>query len=406
MSKVLRLAIADPDDNSRESLKAILLSLESVWLDAECSRYEFFADVVAQSTPDIAIINLDSDCDKALDLLGKLISNSPSVGVMAVSGTSDGQVILKTIRAGAKEFVSLPVTADELVAAIERVGKSRSVPTGETPTEEGKRKIIAVAGTTGGVGSTSIAVNMATILASRDDSNVVLMDLDMALGDTDVFLDIIPEYTLLDVTQNVARLDLAFLRKSLTKHDTGVYLLPRPVQLQDVSEISATDLERVINLMGSSFSHLIIDLSKSFHDLDMAALEAADEVLLVTQLDLPCLRNTVRLLSSMEEYPGLRDKFKVIVNRVGLQSGQISLKKAQDTIRDDIYWQIPNDYGTMVEVRNNGVPLLEQAPKAPITHAIRQMTEDLLGFSREGAAGDKNAKAGGIFGFLKTKTKS
>lgn len=404
MSKVLRLAIADPNDTSRESLKSILLSLDSVWLDAECSRYEFFADVVAQSAPEIAIINLDSDCEKAIALLETMVKSTPECGIIVVSGTSDGQLILRTIRAGAKEFISLPVSPDELVGAIDRVAKQRGTTPGEAPRDEGR--VIAVCGATGGVGSTSLAVNMATILASRENSDVVLMDLDMALGDTDVFLDMIPEYTLLDVTQNVARLDLAFLRKSLTKHDSGVYLLPRPVQLQDVSSISEHDLERVISLVGASFSHLIIDLSKSFNNMDLAALEAADDILFVTQLDLPCLRNTVRLLMSMEEYPGLRDKFKVVVNRVGLQSGQISLKKAQESIRDEIYWQIPNDYGTMVEVRNNGVPLLEQAPKAPITHAIRQLTEDLLGFNIGEETAERSAKSGRLFGFLKNKAKS
>lgn len=403
MGKVLRLAIADPNDSSREELKKLLLGLDSVWLDAECSRYEFFVDVVTQSTPDVAIINLDTDPDKATGLVEKLLRGGSDCGIVATSSSSDGQLILKALRAGAKEFVSLPTTQDELLGALERVVRQRG---GGSTEEPDKGRVVAVCGVTGGVGTTSLAVNMATILANRAESNVVLVDLDMALGDTDVFLDIIPEYTLLDVTQNISRLDLSLLRKSLTTHDTGVYLLPRPVQLQDVSLITPAELERVLNLVRSSFDHLIIDLSKSYNELDLTALDAADDILLVTQLDLPCLRNTVRMLASMEEFDGLRSKIKVVVNRVGLQSGQISLKKAQESIRDDIYWQIPNDYSTMVEVRNNGVPLLEQAPKAAITHAIKTMTEDLLGLSNIDLQTDKNAKSNSLFSFLKQKNKT
>ena len=113
------------------------------------------------------------------------------------------------------------------------------------------------------------------------------------------------------------------------------------------------------------------------HVSDMAALEESDHVLLVTQLDLPCLRNVVRLMMSFDEFDGLKEKTKIVVNRVGLDAGQIGLKKAQETIGRDIYWQIPNDYRTMVEVRNNGVPLLEQFPKASITQAVVSLASAL-----------------------------
>ncbi len=93
-------------------------------------------------------------------------------------------------------------------------------------------------------------------------------------------------------------------------------------------------------------------------------------MLLVTQLDLPCLRNVVRLMMSFEAIDGLKDKVQIVVNRVGLDNGHISLKKAKETIGRDIFWQLPNDYRVMVEMRNNGVPLIEQAPRASITQSI------------------------------------
>lgn len=98
--------------------------------------------------------------------------------------------------------------------------------------------MFAVAGASGGVGCTSLAVNLSCILASNPQNTVALVDLDLAVGDADVFLDTIPEYSLIDVTQNVSRLDFQLLKKSLTKHSSGLYLLPRPVQLQDVQYIT------------------------------------------------------------------------------------------------------------------------------------------------------------------------
>ena len=146
--------------------------------------------------------------------------------------------------------------------------------------------------------------------------------------------------------------------------------------------------------MKASFTHLIIDLSKTYSAVDMAAIENASKVLLVTQLDLPCLRNVVRLMMSFEEIDGLQDKVEIVVNRAGLDAGQISLKKAKDTLGRDIYALLPNDYRTMVEVRNNGVPLVTQAPKAPITQAIRELAVKLDGRTVEEADGEM-AEAGG-----------
>ncbi len=241
--------------------------------------------------------------------------------------------------------------------------------------------MIAVAGATGGVGCTSIAVNIGCNLAADPNNSVALVDLDLALGDADVFLDSIPDYSLLDVTENVSRLDFQLLRKSLTKHSSGLYLLPRPVQLQDLAAINPESLRRVIGLLKASFTHVVIDTSKSFTEVDLTAMELVNEVALIVQLDLPCLRNMVRLLMSFQEMDNIRDKVKVVVNRMGLESGQISLKKARDTIGRDVFHQIPNDYRTMVEMRNNGVPLIEQAPKAPITQSILQLTDMLVGTS-------------------------
>jgi len=113
--------------------------------------------------------------------------------------------------------------------------------------------------------------------------------------------------------------------------------------------------------------------------VDLTALELSNEIVLMVQLDLPCLRNMVRLLMSLQQMENIRDKVKVVVNRVGLESGQISLKKAKETIGREVFFQIPNDYRTMVEMRNNGQPLTEQAPKAAITLAVQQLTDMLAG---------------------------
>lgn len=373
MSNVLRLAIADPNDTSRNMLKNMLLGMDFVWLEAECSRYEFFGDVVEQTNPDIGIIHVDQDRDKALKLVAQLHASHPKCSILVVSSSGDGQLILQAMRSGAKEFLTSPVKVEDLVAALERVGH-------RTHHGDGSKRntnVIAVCGATGGVGSTSLAVNLGCALAANSNNSVVLVDLDLSLGDADVFLDTIPDYTLVDVAQNITRLDFQLLKRSLTKHQSGLYLLPRPVQLQDVPLIKADDLQRVIGLLKASFTHVIFDLSKSYGPVDLTALRLANHALLVMQLDLPCLRNVVRLMMSFEELEGVKEKVRIIVNRVGLDGGAISTKKAQETMGREIFWQIPNDYRVMAEVRNNGVPLIEQAPTAKVTQSIVALADAL-----------------------------
>lgn len=374
----IRFVICDPNKSAREITAKMLSSIDSVWLQAECSGYSSIEEVLSASQTDLLVIGIDSDIPSAIEMIQWTSAHSPNTSIIALSSHNDGKTILDVMRAGAKEFLNAPVEMTDLVKAIQRVTNLSTDPTGET--SRSKSSLIAVAGVNGGVGTTSIAVNLAASLAADPTHSVALADLDLSVGDVDIFLDCIPEYTLLDVANNVGRLDLSLLKKSMTKHESDVYLLPRPVSLQDNALIDPEKIQRVLGLLKAAFTHLVVDTSKYYSAIDFAALKAADHIILVTQLDLPCLRNIVRLLLSLEEYPGMKEKVKVVVNRSGLDSSnQISIKKAEETIGQNVYWQIPNDYGTMAEVRNTGVPLIQQAPRAGITQAIDSLTYNLIG---------------------------
>lgn len=388
MSGTLRVAVCDPNETSRESIKKSLIGMDQVWLEADSSRYELFPEIVEQANPDVAIVDIDDDESKALALVEQIAKAHPTCGVVVVSSVADGQLILRAMRAGAREFLNSPIKIEELVGALDRVAAASG---GDNRSKSGQ--IITFAGASGGVGTTSIAVNTAVAMAQNPEFSIALVDLDLALGDADVFLDMIPEYTLLDVTQNISRLDLALLRKSLTKHESGVYLLPRPVQIEDLTTISEDNFRRVLGLLKASFSHVIVDLSKTYNRLDIAALESSDTVVLLTQLDLPCLRNVVRLFSAFEVYEGVSNKVKVVVNRSGLDKTQISADKAEETIDREIYARVPNNYFVISECRNNGVPLITQAPKAAITVAIQELAHKLAGSEPEPTEeGDEKGK--------------
>jgi pilus assembly protein CpaE len=381
MKDVQRVAIVDPSDATREPLRNLLLGLDTVWLEAECSRYEFFLDVVQQSQPDLAIVALDSDPVKGLQLIGQLAATAPQLAVLAVSARTDGQFILQTLRTGAREFLTQPLALEELLTALQRVRSQRH----SNPELNGiggpqGSMVIAVAGSRGGIGSTTLAINLGCALAQDPNNSVVLIDLDLALGDTDVSLDIMPSYTLADVAMNIDRLDMTFLRGSLCKHSTGLSLLPHPVQLDDVGLIQEEHLQRVLGLLRATYTHVILDLSKSYGSTDYAALKVADVVLLVGQLELPSIRNIVRLMMSFNNnQDGLSEKVRVVLNRVGADEQEITLKKAEDTIGRAVFWQIPNDSRNVLASRNAGVPLIQHAPRSKVCQSILGIASALSG---------------------------
>ncbi len=401
MKDVQRVAIVDPCDSTRDPLRNLLLGVESVWLEADCSRYEFFIDVARQSNPDIVVVALDADHTKALQLIQQLVVECPQMPILAVSARGDGQSILQALRAGAKEFLTQPVVLEELLVCLQRLRQARGttdangVFTAGAP--KGESLVLAVVGTRGGVGCTSLAVNIGCNLAQNKENNVALIDLDLALGDADVALDLMPDYTLADVALNIERLDMTFLRRSLSKHTSGLSLLPHPVQMEDISLIHEDHLQRVIGLLRASYSHLIFDLSKRFTPTDMTAMRMADVVLLVAQLELSSLRNAVRMLHAFGTEDGMTEKVKIVINRVGGEDSDISLKKAEETIGKPMYWQVPNDFKAMLGARNAGVPLLEHAPKSRAQLSIQQLANALCGKGEEETKKEKR----GFFSFSK-----
>jgi len=402
MKSVIRLAIVDPNDVTRHALKTLLLGIDTVWLEAECSRYDVFNDVLMQTQPDIALVALDSDQTRSIELIATIHQNYPACQILAISGHQEGSLILQAVRNGAKEFLTSPLKLEEFLAALERIRQVVNKTSGDGAVRASQ--VISVAGVSGGIGCTSLAINLGCCFAQTPGRSVAVIDLDLALGDADVWLDIIPDYTIQDVADNINRLDYALLKRSLTKHDCGAFLLPRPVEMEDHPPIGPDELRRVISLLKATFTHLVIDLSKTFTPLDQAAMELSDVILIVTQLDLPSLRNAVRLIQFFKRRPGLYDKVKVVVNRMGLDDNAISLNKALETLGREIFATIPNDYATMVEARNNGVPLITQAPKARVTKSILQLVQSLDGPSETEEKPDerKTSRRGGLFSFLGT----
>lgn len=373
---MLRVAIVDPSDATRDPLRSLLLGVDFVFLEAECSRYEFFLDVVQESPPDLAIINLDGDKTKAISLVGQVSREHPELPLLVISG--DNQVILQSLQHGAKFFLTQPVVLEDLLAALRKLQRETHQTSGPSTVTSAPHpraaQIVAMLGTRGGVGCTTLAVNLAATLAADPNHAVSLIDLDLALGDCDVALDIIADHTIADLALNIDKLDLNFIRRSMLLHkQTNVHLLAHPLQMTDIGLIQPPHVERILNLLKFNFGHLILDLSKGLTPIDLIALDMADTILVVTQLELSSLRNAVRMMMTLGEQDNIAEKVRIVVNRVDSAIGEstISLKKAEDTIGRPIFWQVPNDSKPVQSARLAGEALIRHAPKSRIHTSLQ-----------------------------------
>ncbi len=404
-----RVAIVDPTESTRESLRTLLLGVDFVWLEAECARYEYFFEVIQQSTPDLAIVALDANKEKALQMIGQLSVEHPKLPILTIS--HDHQALLQSLQRGAKYFLTHPVGLEDMLAALRRALGENGGGTGEVPSggstsvrTTGASSMIAVLGSRGGVGTTTLAVNLAATLAADPSNAAALIDLDLALGDADIALEVngFENISIADLARNIERLDMNFLRRAMAKHEaSGLAILRHPLEIAEGGVVHEQHVERILNLLKISYTHLVLDLSKSLLPTDLMGLRMADMILLVAQLELASLRNVVRLIHCLGGEENLADKVRVVINRQGADSVEegISLKKAEEVIGKPIFWQVPNDTKSVIGARVAGHPLVKYAPKSRVQQSIYGLAQALYGKPVAAPADGRGSKGGwGFFG--------
>lgn len=371
MKGMIRVVLVDPLADSRQALQSLLGGLQGIWLAEVCSSYQEAPRALAEHLPDLALVVLDADPEAAIHLIQATFRARPDAVILPASRPRNSELILRVVRAGAREFLLLPAEVDDLLQAIDRLIRPGGAESSTAARRAGQ--VITVAGASGGVGCTTLAVNLAVALAEAPGASIAVADLDLLFGSVDTCLDILPDRTLLDVTQSVERLDLPLLKRSLTRHASGIYILPRPTAMEDVSKVDLDSLRRAITLLKAGFQTIVLDTSKGLQATDFVAFETADTILLVVELDLVCMRNSARLLQLFRQFEGLADKVKVVVNRLGSQNNEIGLKKAEEALGVPVSWQIPNAFRPFSVARAQGVPLATVAAGTRPHRAIQEI---------------------------------
>ncbi|MDL1980008.1 MAG: AAA family ATPase [Deltaproteobacteria bacterium] len=326
---------------------------------------------------DLLIFEMGDDIDNEFQHIRSLLNSDEVAEVFLISKNSDPAMLMQAIKIGAKEFFLLPLKEEEVKQALKELKKRiKRASRGKSP-EIGQ--IITIFGSKGGVGATTVAVNLAVNLAQKESvKSVALIDMNMMFGEIPLFLELDPGYHWGEIVKNISRLDSTFLMNILAKHSSGVHVLPSPATLSDSRSAIPDMMSHLIGFMQKLFDFVIIDAGQFVDEISLKIMELSDNILLISLLSLPCISNANKILQSISELKTFpEERIKIVINRY-LSKSDIPLNDAEESVHKKTFWTIPNDYGTTVSAINNGTPLYMAAPKAQITRSLNDLADTFV----------------------------
>lgn len=328
--------------------------------------------------------------------LERTIRQSPSTSFIGTAPQSDPDVILRAMRSGVHEFLVSPPEPGELATAVDRLTRRHH---GDVK----RGTVFAIFGSKGGLGNTTLAVNLAHALARNNPhARVALADLVVSSGDVRVLLNLKPLYDVGSLVQKLDRLDADLLNSLLTQSGEGVWVLPgtEDPELDDVLDAAA--VSAIIDQLRANFAYTVVDCEHHMSERTLAALDAADRVILNTQLSVPALRATQRAIQLCERLGYPDEKLCIVVNR--FQSTDVlTAADAASLLKRDIQWKLPNDYQTTAAALMKGVPVVEHDAASKLAWSYSQLAAKLGGsgvaHSANGnGAGGRGSRLRRIFG--------
>ena len=340
---------------------------------------------------DLIVIPLQGLDQHELNALEREVRRYPGTCIIGTAAQSDPELILRAMRSGVNEFLLYPPEATDLATAIDRLTRRSHVDSKAGTT-------IAVYSAKGGLGTTSVAVNLAFALAKgRPDGRIALADLVASGGDVRVMLNLRPTYDIGDLVPKVDQLDGELLHSMLTPCAGGVWVLPASEDEEAVDGLDANATTKILENLRAQFSHTVIDCEHHMSERTLAALDIADRILVVTQLSVAALRSTQRTLSLLRRLGYSDEKVQVLVNRH--QSGDVvSVTDAAQVLKREVFYSLPNDYQTSAAALTRGVPVLTHAANSPLASGYGGLAGHVSGDHPAVGNGKKNGATNGASG--------
>ena len=335
-------------------------------------------ELIAQTHVDVVFVPMDALTEPQLVGLDRAVRGDRKTELVGTAPSQEPELMLRAMRAGIQEFLVRPIVAADLASAMDRISR-------RTSAGAALGTVLAVYSAKGGVGVSSVAAHLATSLAAvQAKSRVAVADLVVPNGEQRLLFNAGVAYDIADVAGKADRLDVELLNSVLAPVRDGVWLLASSERPEADDAIDAPVVNAVLQHLRSSYTYTVVDCEHQLNDRTLAALDAADRILYVTQLNVSALRGAQRALSLFRRLGYSADKLCVVVNRY--QSGDVlTVSEATSVLKTEVYFRIPNDYKPMAESLTRGVPLSQVEGSSRLKQAFDQLARKLVG--REALAG-------------------
>ncbi len=355
-------------DNFKE-IRSALSADSRIQLLAGGNDAEQVYEEITRLKPMAALIALGANSEQGIKLIQRLATESPRTALISVANNASPELLLQSLRAGAREFLQFPISAQDLKTVFDRVAEFCATQV-EVPKKKGR--MIAVFSSKGGCGTSFLATN----LAAATNARTTLVDLNLQAGDLPLFLGLDPKYSFADMAENRARLDEALVTSFLTPYSSNLSLLAAPREADSADEIEPEHVFEVLQRLRESCDYLVLDPQHTFDSITLAALDQSDEIVLVLTLDIPAIRSTQRALEIFDRLGYPRKKIRIVVNRWSKQI-DLDLRQVEKFLGEPVIGFIPSDYQTAVTSINLGQPLVLSDPASKIALEVKRITSTL-----------------------------
>ena len=304
------------------------------------------------SSADLVIVDTRGDAASAMASIERLRAAAQGAGIFAIAEAADPNLILQSMRAGANEFFTWPPEDESFHSAIRRAAARRESTQGARPSAT----TLVFFGAKGGAGTTTVAVNCGVELARLSKRATVIVDLKPGLGEVGLFLGVRPRFTLVDAMDNLHRLDREFLKELVIKHKSGLEILAGSDNFDRPGPQDAAALEELFRILARQYEYILIDAGSQINPCSVAALYTADQMYLVANPDVPCVRNAQRLLDRVRQLGACGERVRFLLNRAA-EPFPIPPKQIEGALGHPIHHTFPSDYKTVSAALNSGVPL-------------------------------------------------
>jgi len=327
---------------------------------------------IEKEKPDVILMDINMPVMDGIEATEKISVKYPGISIIMMTVQGEINYIKKAMVAGARDYLVKPFTADQLISSVKKVHRLDSRRNKKKNTKiVSKPKVMTVFSPKGGIGTSTIAVNLAVMMHQLTEKKVALINLDLQSSDIGVMLDLKLNKSITNIVQNIGYLDIDLLNESMYKHSSGIDVLLAPPEPQYADIVTSEHIEQIIKLLRKTYDYIVIDTSSTFSTFNIDVMSLSDEILLILTLEITAVRRVKKVLEILKEFD-MNSKIRYVLNRSSDDIG-LNRKEVEKHLDIKIDNHLISNGKVTVNALNKGVPFVISNHTAKISDDIKKL---------------------------------